>query len=378
MTSARRFAVLAGGGTVGHVAPALSVAQALVSRGHDPESIHFVGSARGREAELVPAAGFGLTTLPGRGIVRRLSLANAAAAFGLAVATVRALLMLARRRPGVVVNLGGYASLPCTVAAVLLRVPIVVVSYDAVPGAASRLGARFAAASAVAFPGSTLRRTVTTGAPVRSEVLAIDTTPAGRRRARSDLGVPDDRSLVVVTSGSLGARRVNEATVALARRWRHRADLVLFHAVGSRDYGKVLESAPAADPAGLDYRPVEFEPHLPAVLAAADIAVGRAGASTVAELSVLGVPSILVPLPGAPGDHQTLNARVLERAGAAVVLADAECTEERLGETIDSLLADPPRRAAMGAAATSLARPDAAERIADLVESKARQRKAAA
>jgi UDP-N-acetylglucosamine--N-acetylmuramyl-(pentapeptide) pyrophosphoryl-undecaprenol N-acetylglucosamine transferase len=378
MSPPRRFAVLAGGGTVGHVAPALSVAQALVARGHEPASIHFVGSARGREAELVPQAGFSLTTLPGRGIVRRLSIANVAAVLGLAVATGRAVFMLVRRRPGIVVNLGGYASLPCTVAAVLLRVPIVAVSYDAVPGAASRLAARFAAGSAVAFPGSVLPRAVTTGAPVRSEVLAIDTSPAGRRQSRADLAVPTDRHLVVVTSGSLGARRVNDATVALARRWAAREDLVLFHAVGRRDFASVVAGAPPAAPAGLDYRPVEFEPRLPAVLAAADVAVGRAGASTVAELTVLGVPSILVPLPGAPGDHQTRNAQVLGDAGAAIVLPDAECTEDRLAETIESLLGDPAALARMGTAAGSLARRDAADRIADLVESSARQARTAA
>jgi UDP-N-acetylglucosamine--N-acetylmuramyl-(pentapeptide) pyrophosphoryl-undecaprenol N-acetylglucosamine transferase len=369
----RWFAVLAGGGTVGHVAPALSVAQALVARGHDAGSIHFVGSSRGREADLVPAAGFTLTLLPGRGIVRRLSLANVAALGGIAVATARALLLLMRHRPAVVVNLGGYASVPCSVAAFVLFIPIVVVSYDAVPGAASRLAGRVAKAAAVAFDGSPLPRAVTTGAPVRAEVLALDTSPAGRLAARQELGLPQDRLVLTVTSGSLGARRVNDATLGLARAWAGRGDLVLYHAVGRRDYEHVLDSRPEVPAEGLDYRPVEFEPRLPALLSASDVAVGRAGASTVAEIAVLGVPSILVPLPGAPSDHQTKNAEVLVRAGASLLLRDDECTAERLASLVEELLVDPDRRRQMSSAALSVGRRDAALHIAELLEQHARR-----
>lgn len=375
MTRAGRwYAVLAGGGTVGHVAPALSVAAALVARGHDRSAIHFVGSRRGREAQLVPAAGFAVTTLPGRGVVRRLTPANLVAVGGLLVAFLRAIGLLARRRPAVVVNLGGYASVPCTLAAVLLRVPIVAVSYDAVPGAASRLAARFAAAAAVAFEGSTLPRAVTTGAPVRPEVLALDPSPAGRAAARAEMGLPADRLLLAVTSGSLGARRVNEAAVGLARAWADRSDLVVYHVVGSRDFPSVLAEAPSRPEGGLDYRPVEYEQRLPALLAAADLAVGRAGASTVAELTVLGVPSVLVPLPGAPGDHQTRNAQQLVAAGAALLLPDPECTPERLAELAGELLGDAPRRHEMSEAALGLARRDAADRVASLVEEHAKAR----
>jgi UDP-N-acetylglucosamine--N-acetylmuramyl-(pentapeptide) pyrophosphoryl-undecaprenol N-acetylglucosamine transferase len=366
------FAVLAGGGTVGHVAPALSVAAALVARGHDPATIHFVGSRRGKEADLVPAAGFGVTTMPGRGIVRRLSPANLAAIAGLAVATLRSVALLVRRRPAVVVNLGGYASVPCTLAAVVLRIPVVVVSYDAVPGAASRLAGRFAAASAVAFDGSPLPRSVTTGSPVRPEVLALDTSADGRAATRSELGLPQDRLILAVTSGSLGARRVNQATTGAVAAWAERRDLVVCHAVGSRDFSSVEAARPEIPAGGLDYRPVEYEPRLPALLSASDLAVGRAGASTVAELTVLGVPSVLVPLPGAPGDHQTRNAAILAGAGAAVLLPDAECTSERLAEIVDELLSDEPRRQAMAVAAAGLARRDAADRIAALVEQHAK------
>jgi undecaprenyldiphospho-muramoylpentapeptide beta-N-acetylglucosaminyltransferase len=369
------YAILAGGGTVGHVAPALSVAHALVARGHAPESIHFVGSSRGRESEMVPAAGFRLTVLPGRGLVRKLAFSNVKAIAGLVVATFRAIALVRREHPSVVVNLGGYASVPCTLAAVLLRVPIIVVSYDAVPGSASRLAARFAKANAVALEGSTLPRAVVTGAPVRPEVSALDHSPETREDARRQLDLPVDGKVVAVTSGSLGARRVNEATVELAAQWRDRSGVVIYHAVGKRDFEMISARAGRIPDGPLDYRPVEFETRLPLLLAACDVAIGRAGASTIAELTVIGVPSVLVPLPGAPGDHQTENARRLESASAAILLPDSECGAGSLGEILDDLLGDPARLEAMGKAAAGLGRSDAAERIASLIEEHARSRK---
>jgi UDP-N-acetylglucosamine:LPS N-acetylglucosamine transferase len=372
MSTQSLFAIVTGGGTAGHVAPALSVAQALVARGHDPSTIHFVGSARGMEGTLVPEAGFGVTLLPGRGITRRLTFgaakANVAAVAGLSIALLRAIAIVARSRPRVVVSVGGYGSVPCTLAAALLRVPIVGVSYDAVPGAASRLAGRLARASAVAFAGSDLPRAVVTGTPVRPEVLAASRSAEGQARARSELGLPSGRRVVAVTSGSLGARRVNDAALGLAERWSERSDLILYHAVGRRDFPDVSRAASSLDERGLDYRTVAYEPHLPALLAACTVAVSRAGASTVAELTVLGAPSVLVPLPGAPSDHQTLNARKLAEAGAAVVLEDAECNAERLQAILEDLLEDTQGLEQMSGNAVGLGRRDAAELIAALVD----------
>jgi len=366
------FAIVTGGGTAGHVAPALGVAEALVARGHDPSTIHFVGSRRGMEGTLVPKAGFSVTLLPGRGIVRRLTLqaakVNIAAIAGLGVALLRAIAIVASSRPRVVVSVGGYASVPCTLAAALLRVPIVVVSYDAVPGAASRLAGRVARASAVAFDGTDLPRAVVTGAPVRPEVLAALRSVEGQARARSQLGLPEGRRVVAITSGSLGARRVNDAALGLAERWSARSDLILYHAVGRRDFADIRLAASSLDDRCLDYRTVEYEPHLPSLLAACTVAVARAGASTVAELTVVGAPSVLVPLPGAPSDHQTLNARRLAGAGAAVLLEDAECSADRLRSILEDLLDDTDRLEAMSRAAAALGRRDAADLIAALVD----------
>lgn len=355
--------VVTGGGTAGHVLPALAIARALSDAGL---AVRYVGSRRGMEARLLTGTGIEARLLPGRGIVRRLRPEAVTAAVGLAVALAEAVALLARRRPSAVVTVGGYAGAPCSIAAVFLNVPLVVVTLDAVPGAANRLVGRFAAANAVALPGTDLPRAVVTGAPVRQEILAVDRTPEGRARARAALGVPADKRLLVVTGGSLGARRLNEAARDLARRCAGREDLVLYHVAGERDRAALAALGPVGG--ALDYRLTGYEPRLPELLAAADLVVCRAGASTVAELCALGVPSVLVPLPGAPGDHQHANAALLAGSGAAIPVEDAEATGERLSDLAVGLLDDRARLEEMARAAAALGRPDAARAVASLCE----------
>jgi undecaprenyldiphospho-muramoylpentapeptide beta-N-acetylglucosaminyltransferase len=366
------WAVIAGGGTGGHAVPAIAIGQALVERGHPPESIHFVGSRRGIERRLVPAAGFSITLLPGRGVARRLTIDNVGAITGLLVAIVRAVLLMGRMRPAVVVTVGGYASVAAAIAAVAWRVPLVVAEQNAVPGLANRLASRFAAASAVTFAGTPLPRAVVTGNPVRPQVLALDRSPEGRAEARATLGLPADGLVVAAAGGSLGARRINGAVAELARAWAARPGLAIRHVVGDRDFAALAGSAPSSCPGGLVYQQVRFEDRMDLLLAAADIAVQRAGASTVSELAVAGVPAILIPLPGAPGDHQSVNARRLADAGAAVVIADDELDADRLATELDRLLGNDETRRGMAQAARSLARPDAAAAVASLAEEHAR------
>jgi UDP-N-acetylglucosamine--N-acetylmuramyl-(pentapeptide) pyrophosphoryl-undecaprenol N-acetylglucosamine transferase len=370
------WAVIAGGGTAGHVLPGIAIGKALVARGHPPQTIHFVGSDHGIESRLVPEAGFELTLLPGRGLQRKLTLANVTAAAGLVVAFVRAVALLGRRRPAVVVALGGYASVACGLAAVIWRVPVVVAEQNAVPGSANRLVARFARASAVSFDGTALPRATVTGNPLRDEILGVDRR-RDRERARAQLELPLDRKVVVAFGGSLGALRINTAVQQARALWRPRADVALYHVVGARDWDLV-----AADSEGDDdrdgvndrllYRPVRYEDRMELVLAAADVAVCRAGATSVAELAAVGLPAVLVPLPGAPGDHQTANARALSDAGAAVLVPDQELDGARLVAEVDALLAEPDRLERMAAAAAAAGRRDAGERVAALVEEHAR------
>ena len=366
------YALIAGGGTAGGTLPGVAVARALVDNGHPAETIHFVGSKRGQEAGLVGEAGFAITLLPGRGIARRLTLDNVGAVVGLVSAMVRALWIVARLRPRVVVSVGQYASLPCAIAAVAFRVPLVLVAADAVPGAALRVVSRFAKASAVAFEGTPLPNAVVTGSPVRPEILAVERTEATRAEARRTFGLPLDRVVVGVFGGSLGSRTINTASGALAEKWAARPDIAIRHVVGRRDWPEVSTRLPAGAPGGLVYQAVEYEDRMPLLLAAADVMVCRAGASTVAELSAVGVPAVLVPLPGAPGDHQTANARALVGAGAAVLVPDAELDADRLGRELDAMISDPGRLERMAAAAASLGRPDAARAVAGVVEGAAR------
>lgn len=372
----RSWVIISGGGTAGHVLPGISVARELVARGHDPATIHFVGAERGIETRLVPEAGFTLTTLPGRGIERRLTLRNLAALWGLAVAGVRAFLLVARRRPAVVLALGGFASAAVAVAAVLWRVPLVIADQNARAGAANRLVARFARASAVPFAGTDLPRAVVTGNPVREEILAVaaDRDVAAARRS---LALPVDRTVIVVFAGSLGSRRINEAVYGALTPWRDRGDLAIHHVIGSRDWedrpplARTLAEEVAPTSGGLWYRPVRYEDRMDLALAAADIAVCRAGGTTVAELAVVGVPAVLVPLPIATRDHQRANAEPLRDVGAAVIVSDADLDTGRLVAEVERMLDGDV--AAMAAAARSIGHPDAAGTVADLVEAHARR-----
>ncbi|HUQ62905.1 MAG TPA: undecaprenyldiphospho-muramoylpentapeptide beta-N-acetylglucosaminyltransferase [Acidimicrobiales bacterium] len=366
------WALVAGGGTAGHVLPGIAIGKALVAAGHDPSTIRFVGSTAGMEAALVPEAGFGVTLLPGKGIQRRLAIANLGAALGLAQASAQALRLVRRARPAVVVSLGGYASVPCAMAAAVLRVPIVVHEQNAVPGAANRLVGRFARACAVSFPGTDLPRAVLTGNPVRAEVLAVD-RQRDRSQARARLGIGDGRRLLAIFGGSLGAGRINGAVRDALPMWADRSDLAVHHIVGRREWPAVGSSVPSLPAGGLEYEPVEYEARMDLVLAAADLVVCRAGATSIAELSALGAPSILVPLPGAPGDHQTANAQYLERAGGAVLLPDAQLNGAYLVNEVDRVMNDGDRLSAMGRAAAQCGRPDAATRVAALVEEHAKR-----
>jgi UDP-N-acetylglucosamine--N-acetylmuramyl-(pentapeptide) pyrophosphoryl-undecaprenol N-acetylglucosamine transferase len=366
------WALIAGGGTGGHIIPALAIGQALVARGHPASSVWFVGSDRELDRQLIPAAGFRLVALPGRGIVRGWTWHNVKAAAGLLRATARALALVHRTRPKVVVAVGGYASFACALAAVLCRVPLVVAEQNAAPGLVNRLAGRFAVVSAVSFEGTPLPKAVVTGNPVRPEIAAIDRSDSARRAARTELGLPVEGRVVAAAGGSLGARRINEAVAQLVALWHDRPGIAIRHVVGGRDRADHAQRTSALDRGGLVYQQVVFEDRMDLLLTAADVAVQRAGASTVSELTVAGLPSILVPLPGAPGDHQTVNARRLADAGAAVLVTDAELDGARLARELDRLLVDDELLSRMGAAARGLGHPDAAQAVAGLAEEYAR------
>lgn len=343
--------LVTGGGTAGHVLPALAIATALRERGHD---VHLVGSSRGLEARLVPEAGFEVSLLPGRGIARRLTLDNVGAVIGLLRAFVQAIGLVRRHRPGAVVAVGGYASVACGLGAVLWRVPLVVHEQNAVPGAANRLLSRFAATNAVSFPDTPLADAEVVGNPVRAELFDLAHRPR-----------PDGRQQILVFGGSLGALSINRATLGAVELWRDRDDLAVHHVVGRRDWPGLDRPD---DTGALEYVAVEYEDDMPAQLARADLVVCRAGSGTCFELAATGSPAVIVPSLVTTGGQQVANAERVAAAGGAVVVRDDELDPERLRTEVDALLADPERLAAMATAIGSLRAPDAAERVAELAE----------
>jgi undecaprenyldiphospho-muramoylpentapeptide beta-N-acetylglucosaminyltransferase len=357
--------VIAGGGTAGHVMPGLAVAQAIVDAGYAKDRIHFIGARRGMEATMVPAAGYSVSLFDVRGIAHSLSPSNLPAFYNLMAGIRRAHRLFRRIEPSVVVSVGGYASVPAVMAAKVQRIPVLVVSYDMVPGKASRLAARLATASAVAFESSPLPRKVVTGVPLRPEILAID-RQRDRERARHEMGLPLDRFTVVIVGGSLGSGTLNTVTRTLVATHRDRTDLAIHHVYGSRNDDESWERLDA--PGGLVYHPVPFEDRMDLAYAAADLVVARAGATTVAELAALGVPSILVPWPLAAEDHQTANAQALAAAGGALLVPESELDAGRLGRELDRLRADPDALAALSSGARSMGRRGAAAAVARLAE----------
>jgi UDP-N-acetylglucosamine--N-acetylmuramyl-(pentapeptide) pyrophosphoryl-undecaprenol N-acetylglucosamine transferase len=344
-----------------------AVAEALRERGLRADALRYVGSRRGQEAQLL-RGDIALTLLPGRGIRRSLRprdvVINFGAVVGLVTAVAMALVLVRRWRPSVVVSVGGYASFAVSVAAVIWHSPLVLVEFDATPGAAHRLFQRYARKRCCAFPEDG-DNVVVTGAPLRRAIEDIDRSHTARTNARACFVPPieSDRDVVVVMTGSLGSMNVNLAVRELARAWAERSDRTLLHVTGRRDYDEFLGTSPMTS--GLDYRVSAFG-DMVELWGVADVAVCRAGAITVAELAALAIPSVLVPLPGAPNDHQTKNALAAAAAGGARVLRDEECTGDELARLLDEIMV-PATELAMQEGARSLAHPYAAQAIAAVV-----------
>ncbi|MCL6440648.1 MAG: undecaprenyldiphospho-muramoylpentapeptide beta-N-acetylglucosaminyltransferase [Thermoleophilum sp.] len=358
----RPLVAIAAGGTGGHVVPALAIAGALRERG---ATVVFFGGDRA-EAELVPDAGYELVRLAVRGLDRRNPLRAASAVWLAGRATVRARRELARRGARAVVCCGGYVGVPVGLAARTLRLPLFVTEADSHLGVANRLLARFAERAFLAFPiaGASGRRFEVVGRPLPPELVRGDRDEL-RRAARARFGIPLQAVCVLVFGGSLGARSINHATVAAFAERPLPDGVHVLHVAGRRDYREIAERlARAGNPSA--YHLVDFvKPFAPA-LACADLVVARSGGS-VLEVAALGLPMVLVPYPHAAQDHQRANARFVAEHGAAIVIDDAELDGDRLRDTVLELVADRERRRAMASSARSLARPDAARRIAAAV-----------
>jgi UDP-N-acetylglucosamine--N-acetylmuramyl-(pentapeptide) pyrophosphoryl-undecaprenol N-acetylglucosamine transferase len=364
--------LIAGGGTGGHIYPALAVARAIRNRPNAPDLV-WLGGHRGLEAALVRAAGIPVRRLALRSLrTVDLSVHAVLDPIRLAVSVPQAGAILARERPGAIFTTGGYVAVPALLAAATLRIPVVLWDGNVVPGRAVRLTARLADAIAVSHEatGRALARAGTpwylTGTPIR-DVMAVS-----RDEARKRLDLPLDARVMLVFGGSQAVRRLNAAVAEALGRLVERIHVV--HVAGEEGYAAALASRERL-PVDLrsHYRPFPFlrDEMLPA-LVAADLVVGRAGSSTLAEVTALGIPSVIVPYPHAAG-HQTANARVLAEAGGARLVADEDFDADALGAAAD-LLSDDATLTAMAAAARTFGRPGAAEAVAAIVLAAAERR----
>jgi UDP-N-acetylglucosamine--N-acetylmuramyl-(pentapeptide) pyrophosphoryl-undecaprenol N-acetylglucosamine transferase len=321
---------------------------------------------------VVPEAGFEVDLLPIQPLSRRLARETLVAPFAAVAGMAAARRLIRRHRFDVVCGMGGYVTLPVAIAARLERVPVVLHEQNAVPGIANRLAARVASRIALgvaeAASGFPAGRTVVVGNPVRPELARLDRQGL-RAEGLAAFGLDPERRTLFVFGGSQGARRINQALVAATGHWPQPERVQLLHACGRRDQADVRAAWAAADPEGrgLLVKVVPFIERMDLAYAAADLALTRAGAVTMAELTATGTPAVMVPLPHAAADHQAANARAVAAAGGAVVVDDAALDGASLVRAAAPLLADPDRLAAMGTAMRELGHPAAAEELAALV-----------
>ena len=348
-----RRVIVAGGGTGGHLYPGIAVARAMLQR-DAALRVSFAGTRRGLEHRVVPQEGFELDLIRSAGLKGKSAGSVARGVGVLPLSAVDAWRLLSRRRPALVIGVGGYSSGPIVALAALRGIPTLLLEQNAMPGLANRLLSRLVDAAAVTYDASLPwfhGHGVVTGNPVREAFLSVPPRPVGGTR----------RTLLVF-GGSQGARAINQAMVAAAPLVRDvTGELAIVHQTGANDEASVRE--------GYQKTGVEAEVHayiddMPRRFAEADLLVCRAGATTLAELTAAGRAAVLIPLPTATDDHQRRNAAALAEEGAAVVVDQRDLTPEGLAAAIADLLADDDRRASMAARAKTLARPDAAEQIA--------------
>ena len=344
--------ILAGGGTGGHVSPALAIAQELKDK--FSADVLFIGTVRGIENRLVPAAGFPLELVK-VGALKNVSFATRLkTAFDLPRAVLDARRMLADFKPNVVIGVGGYASGPAMLAAAISRIPTLAFEPNVVPGFANRVVARFVSAAAVHFQETAkyFRNARVTGVPVRSAFFEIP---------QRTMNQPPT---VLIFGGSQGAHAINQVVISAASVLRSKIQgLRVIHQTGERDYNDAMSAY--AQTSG-SFEAFRFIDDMPGFFSHADLIVCRSGASTVAEVAAAGKPAIFIPFPRAADDHQKRNAEALERSDAAVMLEESELSPESLTQVITSLLADPTRLQKMGEAARKMSHPQAAQEIAEM------------
>lgn len=366
--------IISGGGTGGHIYPALAIAREIERLAEKVEFL-FVGTKQGLESDIVPKEGYRLATIEVGGLERRLSWENIKTISRTARGLWQSRSIINQFQPDIVIGTGGYVCGPVLLVASLQKVPTIVQEQNAIPGITNRILARFVDKIAVGYAEAIPRfpvanKVVVTGNPIRSDVLEVS-----RATGQKELGLDPAKLTVLVSGGSRGAQSINKAMVLAAKALIGRAEIQVLHVTGKNDYNNIVgfyaENGIEPEKNGnIIVRPYLY--NMPHALAAADLAVFRAGAIGLAELTARGIPAVLVPYPYAAENHQEHNARVLEKHGAAVVIRDSELSGELLLSTLDCLLNDSQKREGMAQASQNMGRPDAAKVIAKLALAKAR------
>ena len=360
--------VITGGGTGGHIYPALAIARGIKDRYREAE-ILYIGTARGLESELVPKAGLSFSAVSAVGLERKLSLNNLTVPWQVTKGLIEAKCLLRSFSPRVVIGTGGYVCGPVVLAAALKKIPTLIHEQNAYPGITNRILSRFASQVVVTFPESVRHfpersEVKLTGLPIRPEILTAD-----REKARTKMGLAAETKLLLSFGGSQGARSINQAVIGLMNNYCNNRSVHILHITGPKGYEKFMEtiqSIPMDNRGNINVMPYLYD--MPEALASADLAICRAGAATLAELTARGLPGILIPYPYAAENHQEYNARSLVEHGAAEMILDRDLNGEALCEKVSRLLANPIKLIEMSKASKKQGHPKALKEILDCIE----------
>lgn len=363
--------LLTGGGTAGHINPAIAVAKHIRKKNPDAD-ILFIGTKRGMETELVPREGFELKLIKVRGFKRKLSFDIFITLKELFQGMIEARKLIKEYKPDIVIGTGGYVCGPVVLSAARLKIPTLIHEQNALPGITNRLLSRFVDVAAISFKDSEryfkrVKRLVYTGNPIRGELLETD-----RVTARKNLGVKENEKFVVIFGGSLGAKRINESVVDMIGRYYKGEDCRILFGTGKQQYDNIIKRLEGFKSSNIDIVPYIYD--MASAMRAADLVICRAGAITVSELTALGVPSILIPSPNVTANHQEHNARALEKEGAAVVLLEKDLNGLSLYREMTGLLKDRGQLNAMAKNAERMGIKNAVEKIYSLLEELAKNR----
>ena len=356
--------IVSGGGTGGHIYPALTLIDAIKNKKPDAEFL-YVGTEKGLEADIVPKAGINFTALKLEGgLERRFTLENISRVADAIWSIKRASDIVKNFKPDAVVGTGGYVCGPILLAASLMKVPTLIQEQNAVAGVTNKILSKFVKKIAVGtkdalknFPAD---KTIYTGNPIRKEVLA-----AKKSDGLKEFNFTDDKPIVLISGGSRGARSINNAMIDVLKSAAQKNSAQFLHVTGKGEFDSVMKKLSDVDAPNIRIMPYLY--NMPTAMAMADLAIFRAGATGLAELTARGIPAILIPYPYAAENHQEFNARSLVEAGAARMILNKDLTAELLEKNLDELLSSPEKSKSMAAASLSLGKPNATDEIADLI-----------